>query len=125
VTAALTAALRACAAGLYPDEAGTELLISHGGFLHRPDFSRFAVTFASITDGTPMARIDWQSVHSARRDGQLPLSGGEWRILQLAASLAAGTDVSLRDTLPGLDKRNLDLVTTAIQHAAGRRPPHP
>jgi hypothetical protein len=32
----LTTALRACAAGLYPLEAGTELLISHGTFLHRP-----------------------------------------------------------------------------------------
>jgi hypothetical protein len=35
VTAALTAALRACAAGLYHGEAGTELLIRHGTFLAR------------------------------------------------------------------------------------------
>jgi hypothetical protein len=35
----LTAALRACAAGLYPLEAGTELLISNGTFLHRDDFT--------------------------------------------------------------------------------------
>lgn len=31
----LTAALRACAAGLYPLEAGTELLIGNGTFLRR------------------------------------------------------------------------------------------
>jgi hypothetical protein len=31
----LTDALRACAAGLYPLEAGTELLISNRTFLHR------------------------------------------------------------------------------------------
>jgi len=38
----LTAALRACAAGLYPLEAGVALLIANGTFLHRGDFtSRF------------------------------------------------------------------------------------
>jgi len=124
VTTQITAALRAYAAGFYSDEAGTELLISHGGFLHRPGFTRFVDTFACITDGTPMAQIDWQSLHSARYEGQLPLPGGEWRILKIAASLAAGTDVSLRDTIPGLDDHNLELVTTAIRHAAGHRPTH-
>ncbi|MGH3397622.1 MAG: hypothetical protein ACRDPO_23300 [Streptosporangiaceae bacterium] len=48
--------------------------------------------------------------------------GGERRILQLAASIAAGTPVSLRDAIPGLDNRNLQLLITAIQHAAGQRP---
>ena len=124
MTGAIIAALRAYAAGLHADEAGTELLISHGGFLHRPDFRRFVDAFASVSDDTPMAQIDWQSVHTAWRDGQLPVSGGEWRILKIAASLAAGTSVSLRDTLPGLDDRNLELVITAIRHAAGQRPPH-
>jgi hypothetical protein len=123
VTTQITAALRACAAGFYSDEAGTELLISHGGFLHRPDFTRFVDTFACITDGTPMAQIDWQTLHSARGEG-LPLSGGERRILKIAASLAAGHPVSLRDAIPGLDDRNLELVTTAIRHAAGHRTPH-
>jgi hypothetical protein len=75
VTTQITAALRAYAAGFYSDEAGTELLISHGGFLHQPGFTRFVDTFASVTDGTPMAQIDWQSLHSARYEGHLPLSG--------------------------------------------------
>jgi hypothetical protein len=123
MTDAIIAALRAYVAGLPAGQAGTELLIGHGGFLHRPDFRRFVDTFACVSDGTPMAQIDWQSVHTAWRDGQLPVSGGEWRILKIAASLAAGTGVSLRDTLPGLDDRNLELVITAIGHAAGHRPP--
>ena len=38
MNAAIIAALRACAAGLHADEAGTELLISHGGFSCRPGF---------------------------------------------------------------------------------------
>ena len=67
----ITAALRACAAGFYAEEAGTELLISHGGFLDRPGLIRFVDTFASAHDGTPMAQIDWQSLQIAWREGQL------------------------------------------------------
>ena len=48
----LTAALRNCATGVYPLEAGTELLIANGTFLHRGDFtSRFITTGTSISDG--------------------------------------------------------------------------
>jgi hypothetical protein len=116
VTAAITAALRARAAGLYPDEAGTELLIGHGGLLDRDDFSAFM-----HAGTTPMAWIDRDAATAA----QLPLSGGERRILQLAASIAGGIPASLRDTIPGLDDRNLQLVITAILHAAGHRPGRP
>ncbi len=77
MTAALTAALRACAAGFYPSEAGTALLISHGGFLDRPGFGAFIHAGTSITDGiTEMAEIDWQAAIIALHDGHLPLSGG-------------------------------------------------
>ena len=115
MTAALPAALRACAAGYYPAEAGTELLIRHDCFLHRRDFAGFVHTGTSITDGeTKMAQIDWDAAISALHAGQLPASGGERRILQLAASIAAGTPVSLRETIPGLDNRNLQLLTTVI-----------
>jgi hypothetical protein len=126
VTAAIAAALRARAAGLYPDEAGTELLISHGGFLPRRDFAGFVHTGTSISDGiTEMAEISWDAMISALHAGQLPLSGGERRILQLAAGIAAGIPVCLRDTIPGLDNRNLELLITAIRHTAGQRPAHP
>ena len=37
--------------------------------------------------------------------------------------IAAGFPVCLRDTLPGLDNRNVQLLITAIRHAAGQRPP--
>ena len=120
MTAMLAAALRAAAAGLHPDEAAAGLLISHGSFLHRDDFTRHVHTGTSISDGiTPMAWIDWDSTLAALDGGQLPASGGEQRILRLAASIAAGHPVSLRDAIPGLDHRNLHLVTTAIRHAAG------
>jgi len=123
VTGTIIAALRAHAAGLHPDEAGTELLIGHGGILLREDFAGFVHTGTSISDGTTlMAWIDWDAALSALHDGQIPLCGGEQRILQLAASIAEGFPVSLRDTLPGLDVRNLALVITALRHAAGQHP---
>jgi hypothetical protein len=80
-------------------------------------------TGTSISDGTTlMAWIDWDAALSALHDGQIPLSGGEQRILQLAASIAEGFPIFLRDTLPGLDNRNLKLLVTAIRHAAGQHP---
>jgi hypothetical protein len=69
-----------------------------------------------------MAWIDWDAVIADLHGGRLPASGGEKRIVQIAASLAAGHPVSLRDAIPGLDQRNLRLVTIAIGHAAGQRP---
>ncbi len=121
MTSQLSTALRAAAAGIHPDEAGTGLIISHGAFLHRDDFTRHIETAASISDSTPMARIDWDAVVTALDSGHLPASGGEQRIVRIAASLAAGHPVSLRDAIPGLDQHNLNLVTTAIRCAAGQR----
>ena len=121
MTSQLSAALRAAAAGIHPDEAGTGLIISHGAFLHRDDFTCHVKTAASISDGTPMAWIDWDAVITALDGGRLPACGGEQRIVRIAASLAVGHPVSLRDAIPGLDQRNLELVTTAIRHAAGQR----
>jgi hypothetical protein len=107
----LTTALRNCATGIYSLEAGVALLISHGTFLHRHDFTAQFITCGTSGD-TPMAAIDWEAAITALNSGGLPCSGGERRILQLAASIAAGTPVSLRDTVTGLDQDNAD------------RPPH-
>jgi hypothetical protein len=116
----LTAALRNCAAGLLPLEAGTQLLISNGTFLHRDDFTSRFIHYGT-SDGTPMAAIDWHAAITALEVGSLPCSGGERRILQLAASLAAGTPVSLRDTVTSLDQDNTARLLTAIRNATGKR----
>jgi hypothetical protein len=47
-----------------------------------------------------MAWIDWDAALTALHDGQIPVCSGEQRILQLAASIADGTLVSLRQTIP-------------------------
>lgn len=116
----LTAALRNCAAGLLPLEAGTELLIVNATFLRRADFTTRFICHGT-SDGTPMAAIDWDAAITALDTGGLPCSGGERRILQLSASLAAGTPVSLRDTVTGLDNDNTTRLLTAIRRAAGMR----
>jgi hypothetical protein len=116
----LAEALRACAAGLCPVEAGVALLISNGTFLHRDDFtSRFISHGTSGT--TPMAAIDWAAATAALDAGELPCSGGERRILRLSASLAAGIPVDLRETVTSLDGANTARLLTAIRHATGRR----
>jgi hypothetical protein len=60
-----------------------------------------------------MAWIDWDAVIAALDGGHLPASGGEKRIVRIAASLATGHPVSLRDAIPGLDSRSLNLVAAA------------
>jgi hypothetical protein len=120
----LAAALRACAAGLYPLEAGVALLAGNGTFLRRDDFSsRFITTGTSISDGTTlMAGIDWDAAIAALHAGELPCSGGERRILELSSSLAGGIPVDLRDAVTGLDDGNIARLVTAILHASGKRP---
>ncbi len=72
---------------------------------------------ACISDGTPMAWIDWDAVITALDSGRLPASGGEKRIVRIAASLAAGHPVM---PSPGLDHGNTSLVIKAVLHAAGQ-----
>jgi hypothetical protein len=119
----LTAALQACAAGIYPLEAGVALLTGNGTFLRRPDFTgRFITTGTSITDGvTLMADIDWEAAIAALHAGELPCSGGERRVLELSSSLAGGTLIDLRDAVTGLDDGNIARLVTAILHASGKR----
>ena len=117
----LAIALRASAAGFYPLQAGTELLIGNGTFLHRDDFITRFVRHGT-SEATPMAAIDWDASVTALASGGLPCSGGERRILLLSVSLANGTPVSLCDTVTGLDDDNTARLLIAIRHAAGKRP---
>jgi hypothetical protein len=112
----LTAALQACAAGLYPLEAAAGLIIAHGTWLTRDDFTCF------IEHRTGTAAIDWEAAAAALETGGLPCSGGERRMLQLAASLAGQAPVILGDAITGIDDRNTRLLVQAILHASGQTP---
>jgi hypothetical protein len=117
----LAAALRTHAAGLYPAEAAGELLIGNATWLLRRDFTTGFVHL-STADETAMAYIDWPDAIAALDSGQLPCSGGEGRILRIAASIADGIPVDLRDALTGLDNGNAHLFVRALLHATGLRP---
>jgi len=122
----LADALRACARGIHPQEAGTGLLIDCGSWLHREDFtSRFITVDTSISDGaTLLASTDWEAAVAVLHAGELPSGGGQRRVLLLAASIVGGIPVSLNDTLTGIDRRNASLVVSAVAHAAGLPDPH-
>jgi hypothetical protein len=117
--AAIAAALRNHAEGGCCLAAAAELLIAQS-WLHRADFtSRFITVHRSSGSGKPMAVIDWPAVVTALGTS-LPCSGGEQRMLKITASLADGIPVDLRDTLTGLDDRNIQLLIAAIRRASGK-----
>ena len=116
----LAGPLRAWARGIYPDQAAVELLISHATFLHRADFTSRFISSSASGDGTGLAAIDWTAAITAL-DADLPCSGGEQRMLRLAASLGDGIPVNLRDALTGIDHRGIQLFVEAVLHTAGRR----
>lgn len=116
----LTTALRTCTKGMYCEEAATELIIAHGAWLRRDDFTRrFVRTQAGLADGIT-AVIDWDAAIAALQAGKLPCSSSEAAILHLAASLATATPVTLRHAIIGLDQANLHLIINAVRHAGGR-----
>lgn len=118
----LPAALRAGAEGIYTLEAATGLIIDHGTWIAREDFGRFIQAGDSITSpGTELAIIDWEAATAALNAGELPSSGGERRMLRLAASLAGQAPVILGDAVTGIDERNVGILRRAILHASGRR----
>lgn len=117
----LAGPLRNHAHGMCALQAGTELFIRHSTWLLRHDFrDRFVHLDTSLTNDTELATIDWSAAITALDTGDLPCSGGEGRMLRVVASLIAGIPVDLRDTLTGLDARNLHLVSQAVQDTATR-----
>lgn len=104
--------LREAAAGQYPRIAATELLIRAVG-------GRFA------SPGKPWVILDRKSGEHWIDFKQIPenlggLSGGERRLLMLAASIAdVGVEVNIGDMLPGMDRDVLELVLSAVAHAGG------
>ena len=106
----LAAKLLAQASGFRPAEAAIIMLIGalDGRLLD-------AVTLLGANDQT--AEIDWPATLTSTSY----LSGGERRLMALAASLGSGEPVDLADNLTGLDSRSADVVVEAIAHATGVR----
>jgi len=68
-----------------------------------------------------MAWIDWPAAVAALEAGRLSCSSSEGQVLRIAASLAEGVPVDVREAVSGLDTTNIVLVAQAIMHAAGLR----
>ena len=99
-------------------EAAVELLIGHRWWLVREDF-RAHVEFCRGFHGESMAAIDCQAVWAALEDGHLPCSSGERQVLRVAASIAEGVPIDLRDAVTSLDAVNAVLVARAVLAAGG------
>lgn len=110
--------LRAGARGLYTAEAAVELLIGAGMWLRRDDFRRHV----DYADDGSLAVVDWRGALAALDGGNLPASGGEARLLRLAASIGGGCPVDLSDALCGVDSVRIRAVVDAVWHANGRHP---
>jgi hypothetical protein len=114
--------LRAWAQGLLCLEAAVELLIGHRSWLSREDFLALAVEPGrEVFSGREMAAVDFAAAADALEAGVLPCSGGEGRMLRIAASIAEGVPVDLREAVTGLDEKNAVLAAGAVLHAAGHR----
>jgi hypothetical protein len=118
----LPAELRTNAYGLLCAEAAAEILIGHRSWLRRDDFvDTFIQAGWDLTSDTPMACVNWPAVLTALDTGTLACSSGEAQILRIAASIAEGIPVDLRENLTSLDIHNTNLVTRAVIHATGHR----
>ena len=122
----LAALLTAGADGACADMAAVQLLTDHHYWLTRADFTTaFITTGPSPLSGRHLGHVRWKAAARALAAGQLPCTGSEAAILQIAASLAAGLPVRLRDAITGLDHANLTAVTDAIMTAGGHPPLSP
>jgi len=106
--------------GLHHSMAAVELIIAHRCWLHRTDFrERFLFTTTDFDTGTTSTCIEWTCAVDALNQHDLPCSGSEARILRIAASIARGVPVDLRDALTELDTANTALIAQAVTRATG------
>ena len=69
--------------------------------------------------GQAMVWLDFIAAGHAVESGVLPCSSSERQLLLIAASIAEGRPVDLREALSGLDETDTGLVVRAVVHAAG------
>jgi hypothetical protein len=70
-----------------------------------------------------MAAVDFAAAAGALKAGMLPCSGGEGRVLRIAASIGEGVPVDLQEAVTGLDENSAGLAAAAVLHAAGHGDP--
>jgi hypothetical protein len=117
----LAEAIRAWARGWLPSEAAAELLISHRAWLLRGDFLQVAVEVEwEPLRGREVAVVDFAAAAEAVL-GVLPCSDGERQVVLVAASIAEGIPVDLREAALCMDAVNAARAAQAVCRAAGCR----
>ena len=90
-------------------------------WLERQDFLQVAVDVGwEPFRGRLVAVVDFAAAADAVQ-GVLPCSGGERQVLLVAASIAVGIPVDLREAALCMDAVNAARAAAAVCHAAGRR----
>jgi hypothetical protein len=96
------------------------LLIGHRRWLCREDFvGRFVVLVPDAGGGAGLAVVSWRAAVRALDGGRLSCSDSEGYLLRIAASIAEGVAVDLRECLSVLDGVNVGLVARAVLAAGG------
>jgi hypothetical protein len=86
----------------------------------REDFRQVAVEFRwEPLLGRQVAAVDFTAAADAVQ-GMLPCSDGERQVLLVAASIAEGIPVELREAALCMDAANAARAARAVCHAAGR-----
>ena len=111
------------AKGLLCLEAAVELLIGNRSWLLREDFLEIAVESGwEVFSRRPMAAVDFVAVAERWRQACCHArTCGEGRVLRIAASIAEGVPVDMREAVTGLDEDNAVLAAAAVLRAAGHR----
>jgi hypothetical protein len=101
-------------------QAAVELLIGHERWLWRYDFDDVALGCTRhVFTGERLVTVDFAAAVRALEAGVLPCSAGERQILLVAASIAEGIPVDLRQATEILDVDGVALVVRAVAGAAG------
>jgi hypothetical protein len=117
----LADAIRAWARGWLAAEAAAELLIGHRSWLLREDFLQVGVEIRwDAYRDREVAAVDFAAAADAVQ-GVLPCSDGERQVLLVAASIAEGIPVDLREAALCMDAASAARAAQAVCHAAGRR----
>lgn len=102
-------ALREWAKGIYPTESAVELLIRTG----------LAEAGPWLRRNSEFSDRWWIDADQINDDVIGVYSGGQQRLLRIAAALLGGQPVNLYEDVPGLDRQHLAQVLAAIAHAGG------
>jgi len=113
--------LAAGAAGILAETAAVNLLAEHGAWLTQPAFTSRCIDIFDLIPAAAgtAAAVRWRAAITALP--RLPASRSEKAVLKIAASIAAGTPVSLSDCLGSLDTATLRAVLRAIACANSGR----